>query len=145
LLVQKWTIQTHGNESEIVFGFHKQICLSHSEIIFNVIYANKCQTFGRTSAERSVSLPKPSASAECHNLTFGSSLVFNVQVLCSPCRVFFSEFTVPVWWYETVHALKQYCICVICMHMLLFSSHVQFCYRCGTQFCKFRCMSVLLL
>jgi len=31
--------------------------------------------FGRTFGTRSVSLPKPSASAECHNLTFGPSLV----------------------------------------------------------------------
>jgi len=29
----KWTIPTHRNESETVFGFDKQICLSHSEKI----------------------------------------------------------------------------------------------------------------
>jgi len=33
--------------------------------------------FGRTFGTRSVSLPKPSASAECHNLTFGPSLSVN--------------------------------------------------------------------
>jgi len=32
--------------------------------------------FGRTFGTRSVSLPKPSASAECHNLTFGPSLLY---------------------------------------------------------------------
>ena len=32
--------------------------------------------FGRTFGTRSVSLPKPSASAECHNLTFGPSLIY---------------------------------------------------------------------
>jgi len=31
--------------------------------------------FGRTFGNCSVSLPKPSASAECHNVTFGPSLV----------------------------------------------------------------------
>jgi len=31
--------------------------------------------FGRTFGTRSVSLPKPSASAECHNLTFGPPLL----------------------------------------------------------------------
>jgi len=34
--------------------------------------------FGQMFSTRSVSLPKPSASAECHNLTFGPSLEHNI-------------------------------------------------------------------
>ena len=38
--------------------------------------------FGRTFGTRSVSLPKPSASAECYNLTFGPSLIRCVASHC---------------------------------------------------------------
>ena len=44
--------------------------------------------FGRTFNTCSVSLPKPSASAECHNLTFGPSLVckhIDSQLLIITC------------------------------------------------------------
>ena len=46
--------------------------------------------FGRTFSTHSVSLPKPSASAECHNLTFGPSLVDarQLQIVCWRGRVY---------------------------------------------------------
>ena len=43
--------------------------------------------FGRTFGTRSVSLPKPSASAECHNLTFGPSLIVAYTQVDSPISV----------------------------------------------------------
>ena len=43
-------------------------------VFFTVAY-NIWPKFGRTFGTRSVSLPKPSASAECYSLTFGPSLL----------------------------------------------------------------------
>ena len=43
-------------------------------VFFTVAY-NIRPKFGRTFGTRSVSLPKPSASAECYSLTFGPSLI----------------------------------------------------------------------
>ena len=52
-------------------------------VFFTVAY-NIRPKFGRTFGTRSVSLPKPSASAECYSLTFGPSLA-DISALVQKC------------------------------------------------------------
>ena len=62
---------------------------------------------GRTSGTRLVSLPKPLASVECHNLTFGPSPMATVDVAVD-------QLIVGTKWFKMLHCLPWVC----CFHFL---------------------------